>query len=655
MKNYLYSLRFLFSIHIAGLLLLSLFRLILFFRGTANLGDESGEYLLQSEAFLRGLWFDNVVACYILLLPLAVASISAWFGYYGARLYRGLTIFMGIMYGITFAISASDIPYFEYFFKHLNASIFNWMGYGETTLKMMFGEPAYRWPIFFFVVAVTIFSVFLRRMRKLTVASFEKNRFRSWKSVGGIVVSTALTLWACMFGIRGRMGYNPIRVSAAYYCNNTFLNQLGINPTFNLLRSTLESTKKENKSLRFMNEKEAIENVREFLAIEESFPDISPIARTINADTSFVRKNVVLVLMQSMSGKFMERYGDKRGLTPFLDSLAGQATCFDRFYSAGTHTNHGLYATLYGYPAMMKKNLMKGAVIPFYTGLPRILQENGYRTLFFMTHESQYDNMNGFLRSNGYDEIYAQENYPSEKVVNSFGVQDDFLYEYAIPVLTERSASVQPFFATLLSISNHPPYIIPPYFKPHSKETEEQIVEYADWSLRKFMDEASRQPWYENTIFVFLADHGKLVGSPKSDMPLTYHHIPLIIYEPGQSPRKSEVLGGQIDVGPTILGMLGISYINNMFGIDLFRQNRSCILFTSDDAVGCMDRDYFYIYRPGDEQEWLFKVQDGEEGSAVTNDTIRNKLRNYAFSVLQTAQSIIDNEETGKYKGYVPK
>ena len=146
------------------------------------------------------------------------------------------------------------------------------------------------------------------------------------------------------------------------------------------------------------------------------------------------------------------------------------------------------------------------------------------------------------------------------------------------------------------------------------------------------MDEASRQPWYENTIFVFLADHGKLVGSPKSDMPLTYHHIPLIIYEPGQSPRKLEVLGGQIDVGPTILGMLGISYINNMFGIDLFRQNRSCILFTSDDAIGSMDRDYFYIYRPGDEQEWLFKVQDGEEGSAVTNDTIRNKLRNYVIT-----------------------
>ena len=174
MKNYLYALRYLFSVHIVGLLILSLFRLILFCRGLDNLGDESGAYLLQSVAFLRGLWFDNVVACYILLLPLVLLSVAAWFNYYGARLYRGVTVFLGVMYAITFAISASDIPYFEYFFKHLNASIFNWMGYGETTLKMMFGEPSYRWPIFFFVAAVAIFSVFLRWMRKLTVASFRK-------------------------------------------------------------------------------------------------------------------------------------------------------------------------------------------------------------------------------------------------------------------------------------------------------------------------------------------------------------------------------------------------------------------------------------------------------------------------------------------------
>lgn len=97
-----------------------------------------------------------------------------------------------------------------------------------------------------------------------------------------------------------------------------------------------------------------------------------------------------------------------------------------------------MYATLYSFPAIMKRNAMKGAVVPVYSGLPTVLKDNSYRNLFFMTHESQYDNMNAFLRTNGFDEIYAQENYPKDKVVNSFGVQDDFLYQYALPILNKE-------------------------------------------------------------------------------------------------------------------------------------------------------------------------------------------------------------------------
>ena len=137
---------------------------------------------------------------------------------------------------------------------------------------------------------------------------------------------------------------------------------------------------------------------------------------------------------------------------------------------------------------------MKGSVIPTYSGLPTILKEQGYRTMFFMTHESQYDNMNAFFRTNGFDEIFSQENYPSEKVVNGFGVQDDFLYDYALNHLKKQSAQTSPFFAVLLSISNHPPYVIPSYFQPKSKNIEEQIVEYADWSIRQFIHKASQQP-----------------------------------------------------------------------------------------------------------------------------------------------------------------
>lgn len=93
---------------------------------------------------------------------------------------------------------------------------------------------------------------------------------------------------------------------------------------------------------------------------------------------------------------------------------------------------------------------MKGSVIPHYSGLPTVLKENGYHNLFFMTHEGQYDNMNAFFRTNGFDEVFAQEDYPSEKVVNSFGVQDDFLYDYAIPVLNRTADEGQPFFRHLI-------------------------------------------------------------------------------------------------------------------------------------------------------------------------------------------------------------
>lgn len=110
-------------------------------------------------------------------------------------------------------------------------------------------------------------------------------------------------------------------------------------------------------------------------------------------------------MMESMSAKFMKHFGQSETLTPFLDSLYTRSISFRNFYSAGIHTNHGLYATLYSFPAMMKRNLMKGSVIPRYSGLPTVLKENGYYNLFFMTHEGQYDNMNAFFRTNGYDEV----------------------------------------------------------------------------------------------------------------------------------------------------------------------------------------------------------------------------------------------------------
>lgn len=579
-KRFGLSLLYLLTIHIGALFFFFLFRFILFVStGHQFSGNIQNNIALQAIAFIKGVWFDNVIACYVLLLPLVVLWVAGICNYTAKWLYRSTAAYFITLYSLAFIISAANIPYFSYFFKTINSSIYNWFGYGATTAGMIFGETSFYFPIFLGLVSILISgwgitassAYFYRLSIKVpnTVSSIQRI---------SVFITGVACIGLCLFGIRGRMGYNPIKVSQAYYCEDPFLNQLGVNPVFNLLTSTLDDNRKENRYLHLMPEQEAIEEVQKLLG-RKGITQISPIAREIkqSADTTTFR-NVVLIFMESMSANLMESFGSNKSLTPFLDSLYHQSLSFSHFYSSGIHTNHGMYSTLYSFPAIMKRNAMKGSVIPVYSGLPTILKDNGYQNLFFMTHESQYDNMNAFFRTNGFDEIYAQENYPAEKVVNSFGVQDDFLYQYALPILNKKATSGRPFFTVLLSISNHPPYIIPDYFKPHSDKPEDQIVEYADWSIKQFMTEAEKQPWFDNTIFVLLGDHGKLVDSPESEIPQSYNHIPLMIYGKGIQPEIRAQFGGQIDVAPTLLGLLNIGYIQNNFGINLLKEQRPCIL-----------------------------------------------------------------------------
>lgn len=640
-KRFIIALECLLFIHLSALVILSVFRLILFFSFQYDIPE--ADDISTFPAFIRGIWFDNVIGCYILLLPLSILFIASIFNYYGKIIWTIISVYLSVLYIIVFLITAANIPYFQYFFKVINSSVYNWFGYMGTTAGMVFGETSYYPPLLMFIAASFLFIFTIRRLLNFRhkIAQIPQQIHIPERLI--IVLSGALCIGLCLFGIRGRTGYNPIKISAAYYCTNPFLNQLGINPVFNLLNSTIDDNRKENRNLHLMPEEEAVKNVQHYLA-RKGIEGISPIAREINPEDSLCQPNIVLIFMESMSADFMKRFGQKKTLTPFLDSLYTQSVSFPNFYSAGIHTNHGMYSTLYSFPSIMKRNAMKGSVIPIYSGLPTILKDNGYQTMFFMTHESQYDNMNAFFRTNGFNEIYSQENYPKEKVVSGFGVQDDFLYDYAIERLKEKTKSEKPFFTVLLSISNHPPYIIPSYFHPKSETKEDQIVEYADWSIHEFMKKASRQSWFKNTIFVLLGDHGKMVGNANCEMPQSYNHIPLMIYPSHPNicsgklfAREVHHFGGQIDVAPTLLGLLNIKYTQNNFGIDLLKEKRPCIFFTADNMIGVRNDSCQTIFAPESEQEFRYTIRK-EKFFPAENSPIFDSLKNYAFSMLQAAE-----------------
>lgn len=638
-------LRYVLTIHFSALLFLSVFRFILLLSNATNLNDESATFDTITTALAKGIWFDNVITCYISILPLFVLLVLGFCKQLNKISIKIFNFYYIILFGLVFAISASDIPYFNYFFKHLNASIFNWKEEGGSALQLVLQEPSYYMYFFIFVVALVLFSIIIIRTGRITLKQEQGKLSKKQYSI--YIPISIIAIGLCLLGIRGRVGESPIKTSQAYFCNNSFLNQLGLNPTFFLVRSVIENSKKHIRANHLMKDEEALSIVQNELNIRCDKEAHFPILRNINGCEENKNINIVLILMESMSAEFLSMKDGS--LTPYLNELIKESYYFENFYSAGTHTNQGVAATLFGLPSLFDKNMMKNVEITKCQGIPRILRERGYQTSFFVTHESQYDNMNAFLLENGIQRMYAQEDYPASKVVNGYGVQDDYLFEYAMDRITEQSKQKAPFFATILTISNHPPYIVPEKFRSVSKEPSEQIVAFADDAIRHFMSEAKKQDWYKNTIFVLLGDHGKLVGKTTYDMPLSYNHIPLIIHSAlfDDAPKVFDNLGGQIDVTPTLLGLLDYSFDNNTLGIDIIKQKRPYIFFTSDDMMGCINSKHFYVYNPVTKNEGLYDYRNkniiNERNSYIS---LADSMRNYSTSMLITTDYLLKNNLT---------
>ena len=634
MKRFLTLIWYLLAVHQSALVFFTLFRTAFYLTFSSQL---AGDATPVWPAFLRGLWTDNVMACYVMLPALVVALVAGIVGLRRRGTVRGLGIWFGVLYALLFMASAANIPYYDYFVRPLNSSIWQWFIYPEQTAGMVFGEASWIKYIVLWFVAVVAFSLLLRFMGT-----------RLWKRLSSLPVSSprrnAVTLCVslplialCAFGIRGRTGYQPIKISAAYYCTTPLLNHTGVNAAFSLLQTTNDDLRPENRALSLMDEKEALAVVQKELG-REGIEGISPLARRVEGGGDVHEYNVVIVLMESLSAELMARFGADSRLTPVLNDLFSSSLSFSRFYSTGNHTNQGIYATLYGFPSILKRNSMKGSTIPRYSGLPTVLHEAGYHTLFFMTHEKQYDNMNAFLLTNGFDEVFGQEDYPRDKYVTRWGVADDYLLLHSIEIINERVKDGKPFLATLLTIQNHPPYRLPDYFKPIFDDDGANIVAYSDWAVGKFLEEARKQPWYDNTIFVFLGDHGKVLGETRYEVPESFNHIPLIIFGPGVKPQESSAFGLQQDVTPTLLGILGRGYVQNNFGIDLLRETRRSVYYSTDNAVVARDSVRLFIYNPEADKEFFYDVSTPAFRPLQPMSPEAENLRRTVFANLQTVE-----------------
>lgn len=648
--------KYLFSVYGTGIAFFTCFRILLFLTNLNQLDTlPAGKLGLIMRAFLMGFRFDTVISGYILSIPLILMSVTTVFLCNNKLPYRIITLYLCGLYCAAYFICAVDVPYFRFFNSRLSAIIFNWVDTPGMIFNMM-AENIGNWMfLIFFLLCCTFFCLIIFKLEKKFLRSptpsAAPSRLKYAIKVTGF---SLLSLVLLFIGIRGRLAKkSPIRVGTAYFSNYSFPNQMGLNPVFTFIRSSLDRITLNGRDFQFMENDRAIKLVQKYLNIktEENRLFASPIARLVQAEGAPLKANVIIVIMESMSAVEMSRYGNPHSSTPNLDRLAKESYTFDNIYTSGVHTANGIYSTLFAFTAIFKQHPLKPVSMLTYAGMPNILKDNGYRTIFFTTHDAQFDNMGGFLKANDFEQIVSQKNYPASRALSTLGVPDDYLFEFSIPRLNELHESSRPFLAVFMTGSNHPPYIIPKNipFKPRARSKKERMVEYADWAIGKFLNLASQQAWFKNTFFVFIADHGINLNSIY-DMSLSYFHTPFIIHSPSliKDVRSFSKIGGQIDVFPTIMGLLNISYVNNTAGIDLLKESRPFIYFCSSDSMGCLSDEYFLVIRDsGIESLYAYRKRDTKNYMASKKQLAKN-MKDYLFSMMQTTQWLIKNRKVGK-------
>jgi phosphoglycerol transferase MdoB-like AlkP superfamily enzyme len=285
--------------------------------------------------------------------------------------------------------------------------------------------------------------------------------------------------------------------------------------------------------------------------------------------------NVVVVSSESFGAEFSKLHGAERDWTPNFDSYAKQGLWFANTYASGTRTVRGLEAITSSFPPIPTVSILRRPGNQGIGSWGKVMNDLGYQSSFLYGGYGYFDDMNRFFSGNGF-QVLDRTDIANVRFENVWGVADEDLFDRAIQHYGEQYRAGKPFFSIIMTTSNHKPFTFRPGLEQEGIKPEgggrQSGVRYADYALGYFLREAAKQPWFDNTLFVVVADHGARVYG-KAEIPLETYEIPLMIYSPKHvAPRQVDTLMTQIDIAPTVLGLLGLQYEAPFFGIDALHE-----------------------------------------------------------------------------------
>ena len=321
------------------------------------------------------------------------------------------------------------------------------------------------------------------------------------------------------------------------------------------------------------------------------------------------RLNVILISVESLSAKFLTRFGQEKNITPFMDEWFKKGLLFTNFYATGTRTTRGLEAITLSIPPTPGRSIVKRPDNDHMYSLGKVFKDKGYDTVFLYGGRGYFDNMNAFFSGNGY-RIIDQTSLGDQEITfkNAWGVSDEDLYKRAVVEADRVHGLNKPFFFHIMTTSNHRPFTYPQGkidLAPGEGKNgagRSGAVKYTDYALSRLIKSAKGKPWFDNTVFVVLADHCSS-SAGKVGLPVDKYHIPLFIYCHGHfHPREIDRLSSQMDLAPTLLSLLNFSYDSLFFGKDILAPDfKPRALIANYQKLGLVKDNELVFLSPGKE------------------------------------------------------
>lgn len=565
MRQSLYFLKPFLLFIVAVLVFLTVSRAGLVFWQFDRVNAADGLFII----LLQGMRFDLVLMGLLLFIPLTLTPLVLMFNKAKQRWMQLVTIYLSVCFIAIVFIELSTPSFINQFDLRPNVLFIEYLKYPREVLSTLWS--AYRLQLIFTVLFTVLSVYWLYKRLKAGIGTLPLLKFKQ------AIVLAPLLFFACLMMTRSTLDKRPVNPSTVAFSSDPLVNTLALNSAYSVLYAFNQMMQESAAAMQYgkMDEKEVVSIVRQGMHIDENQFEADQYSTKHHQQPTFKRDrplNLVIILEESLGAEFVGSLGGKP-LTDNLDRLAEQGIWFENLYATGTRSVRGIEAVVTGFTPTPMRSVVKlnKSQTGFFT-VARLLKEKGYETSFIYGGEAHFDNMKSFFANNGFEKVVDEKDYLHPVFTGAWGVSDEDLFNKAHEEFLAYGDD-KPFFSLVFTSSNHSPFEFPAHrinLYDQQVHTVNNAVKYADYALGQFIEKARQSSYWDNTVFLIVADHNSRVYGDEL-VPIERFHIPGLILGGKVKPEHVNKLASQIDLLPTVLSIMGIEADHPAIGHDLTR------------------------------------------------------------------------------------